>query len=495
MQAAATFDTKFDPHRRAKWVGEQNIRDSQREYQSGKCGVRLPSLHDSLLVPLLAVPSTESLQPVEAPPARTHPSNADDAVVLRKRKSDVLHTQWRVGAAPCRPLALSPTYTSFEHILLRTDAYYTSRFDSVWQPQLQRHSQALDVDGRIALLYESNLTIAGLIEAGRPAFANLIIERNLSAMEGLLRSEHPRLYSVLSVMALDTTNSVLGQYHRQFSNAVIPLARNVLGEQHPCTLLLQCDVPQDLKARLREAVQKRIHELLLATFGDVHQTYEGAFIVSRILAQLGHADEALGMLAWIKPRWECQHGMNSMLAVWTLLDEAWIYLGAGDAGIRTEMIISDALRRMKIMASSGGNLSPTDKQKHEQGLAYQRVGGLRALGRMHSMRRNYGAALEVFRQAANMARGVLGSNAPPTQLAQGDLDRARDSGLGTWTADYRLSGDEEEEVEEITTMLGKLWRSKALFGQEAVKVPVDKAPTYGFVPYEDLGWREGLGSP
>ena len=492
MQAAATFDFDFDPHKRARLSSQENPRDSINKFLPIERSIEIPPL-DLVYAASRQRSGTSIL-------IRQHSSldglsaTAEESQ-QRKRKSDALYTQWRIFAAPSRPLALSATHNSFEHVLLRTNAYYTSRFDSTWQPQIIRNSQALDSDGRIASLYESNLTIAALIEAGRPAFADLIIQRNMSVMEELLRSEHPRLYSVLSVMALDTTPSVLGQFHEKFVEAIVPLARKVLGDEHPCTILLQCDLPLETKARLLEAVQRRIHELHLATFGDVHQTYEGAFIVGRILAQLGQIGEALGVLAWLKPRWEGAHGMNSMLAVWILLDEAGIFLGAGRADVRTEMIISDALRRLKVLESNSRDLSGPERLQHLMGLTYLQVGAIRAIGKMHVMRKNYGAALESYRQAVNLGRDVFGPNAPSTQLAQGDYDRAIESGLELWTADYSPPEDVEEEIEIVETVLGKIARSKAAFGREARKVPVDKAPVYGLVPYENLKWREGVGAP
>ena len=493
MQAAATFDHDFDPHKRARL--------SRRDDSGDTPDALLSEKRNSDLVLPQEPPDGRTFQGSRTSTLIRQRSSLDllrpgaDNSRLRKRKSALLHRQWRVGAAPSRPLALSATHTSFEHLLLRTDAYYTSRFESTWQPMIMRNSQALESDGRTAAFYECNLSIAALIEAGRPAFANLVIQRNLSVIEELLQSEQPRLYHMFSIMALDPTASVLGQFHRKFVKAIIPLAQKVLGNNHPCTMLLQChNLPSDTKARLREALQRRIHELHLATFGDVYLTHEGVFIGARVLAQLGQIEEALSVLAWLKPRFEGTHGMNSMLAVWVLLEQANICLGAGQADVRTELMLSDALRRLKVLEVSGRHLPENERSEHLKGLAHLQVGGLRALGRMHVMRKNYAAALESYRQAMNLGRERYGSDAPSTELAQGDLDRARASGIEPWTVHYAPPDETEEEIEMVETVLGEIVRSKAAFGREAVKVPVDKAPVYGLVPYEDSKWREGIGA-
>ncbi|RMZ90290.1 hypothetical protein DV736_g2467, partial [Chaetothyriales sp. CBS 134916] len=434
----------------------------------------------------------QAAAPLRLPSVLDVVSHASERPTQRDRKARSLHPRRRLIVPPSQPLVFSSTQRNFEEVLLRTTAFYTSRFDSKWGPMISRNSRALDADGRTGPLYESFLTVATLIEAGRPRVADTIIQGNLSVMEDLFLTEHPALYNTLVVMALDTSPSVLGQIHRHFTRAIIPIARKVLGNEHPYTQLLTCKLPPEMKASLRQALQHLLHQLSLATFGDSHhQTCEPFFICGRVFAHMGLIDEAHDVLAWLKERWENQHGLNSMLAVWVLLDEASLYLGAGIADVHTEMFLSDAMRRLKILQASTSNLPNAESRRHRAGITNIEVGALRAFGKLHIIRRNYGAALESYRRAAALARDMFGVDSPATQLAQGDLDRAHQSRFDTWQIDYSPATD-EEQVEVVSVILGDVARSRVPFGREPIKVPIDKVPVYGVVPYEDLKWREGM---
>ncbi|RMZ76010.1 hypothetical protein DV738_g5163, partial [Chaetothyriales sp. CBS 135597] len=418
-------------------------------------------------------------------------SHAPERRAQRDRKArSSLHPRTRLIASPSRPLILSPAERNFEQVLLRTTAFYTSRFDNKWGPMISQNKAALDLDGRAGSLYEAFLTTAALIEAGRPRFADMIIQRTLGVMEDLFLTEHPALYNILTVIALDPSPSVLGQIHRLFTRAIIPIARRTLGNEHPYTQLLTSQFSPEMTSSLREAVQLLLHELSITTFGDSHhQTCESFFICGRGFAHVGLIDEALDVLEWIKERWEGQHGMNSMLAVWVLLDQAGLYLAAGIADVRTEMILSDARRRLKILLANTSQLADGERQRRREGITNLDVGALRAFGKLHIIRRNFGAALESYRQAEALAREVFGVDSPATQLAQGDLDHAYESRLSAWQTDYS-PGKEEEKLETVPIILGDVARSRVPFGREPAKVVNDKVPVYGVVPYEDLVWRE-----
>ncbi|RMZ84793.1 hypothetical protein DV737_g974, partial [Chaetothyriales sp. CBS 132003] len=430
--------------------------------------------------------------PLRLPSVLDLVSCARERRTQRERKALGLHPRRRLVVAPSPPLVLCSIQRNFEEVLLRTTAFYTSRFENKWGPMISRNSRVLDIDGRVGPLYDSSLTVAALIEAGRPGVANTIIQRNLSIMEDLFLSEHPALYNVLVVMALDASPSVFGQVNRHFTQAIAPIARKTLGSEHPYTQLLTCKFPSEMKAPLQEAVQSLLHQLSLTTFGDSHhQTCESFFICGRAFAHMGLIDEALDVLAWLRERWENQHGLNSMLAVYVLLDEASIYLGAGVADVRTEMSLSDAMRRIQILQAGAANLPNAERRKRVAGFTVLEVGALRAFGKLHILRRNFGAALESYRQAATLARDTFGADSPATHLAQGDLDHAHESRLSTWQIDYSPSPD-AEKVEVVPLILGDVARSRVPFGRDPVKVPIDKVPAYALLPYGDLKWREGL---
>ncbi|RMD42707.1 hypothetical protein DV735_g2435, partial [Chaetothyriales sp. CBS 134920] len=436
--------------------------------------------------------SQQAAAPLRLPSVFDLVAYASDRRNQRDSKTRGLDPRKRLILSPSRSLVLSTTDKNFEQVLLRTTAYYTSRFDNKWGPMISRDSRALDMDGRAGSLYESFLSAAALVEAGRPRFADIIIQRTLGVMQELFLAEHPALYNILAVIALDSSPSVLGQIHRLFTRAVIPTARRTLGNEHPYTQLLMSQFPPETAASLREAVQLLLHELSIANFGDAHhQTCESFFICGRGFAHGGLMDEALDVLEWIKERWEGQHGLNSMLAVWVLLDEAGLYLAAGIADVRTEMFLSDARRRLRILQANASQLPNGERQKRREGITNLEVGALRAFGKLHIIRRNFGAALESYRQAAALASEVFGVDSPATQLAQGDLDHAYESRLSAWQTDYS-PGNDEEKVDIVPTILGDVARSRVPFGREPVQVVNDKVLVYGVVPYEALQWWEGF---
>jgi len=250
-----------------------------------------------------------------------------------------------------------------------------------------------------------------------PALA--ILNRALPTLQDLLITQHPQLYYVLAEMSLDTTDSELGRLRAQIKQFAAGVSQNLLGVQHPITQLLRLNLSHQQTVRLRELIQRKIHELHEHFFSvDSNQTTGQHYFLARILSQLGQTDEAARILSSVIAAWEASYGTNSMMSVTGLLELSKVRLAQGKPDAQAERLLNDGLRRT-LTLETDGQMRPLWAE-----ILHCRIGCLRTLGRLYIMRDNYDGALQCYTHAVTVGIDQLGPASPAVQLVLADLDAA-----------------------------------------------------------------------
>ncbi|OAL37303.1 hypothetical protein AYO20_03479 [Fonsecaea nubica] len=330
------------------------------------------------------------------------------------------NASWRIGMAPSAVMTLSKEDSQVEQILLQTSTFYTSKFESSWCGQLHDIERINSFEMLSVENFSGSITTAaGLLAVGRIDSASSILSRVLPTLSDLLILQHPKLYYILADLSLDTSSTELGRLRSQVKRFAAAASLAILGPSHPITALLQLTLTNtDQRLRLRELIQRKIHELHEHLFSATsHETTAQYYYLARVLAQLGHLDEAARILTRIIPIWENTHTKNSLLPVTGLLELTKVHLALGNTNQDTESLVSDALRRtLTIEKSSEDQSSPLAEVVHS------RMGCLRTLGRLHVMRGNVQTAMMQYTAAVSVGVGELGARVPAVQLAVADLD-------------------------------------------------------------------------
>lgn len=362
------------------------------------------------------------------------------------------HVSWRLGMSLPHPLmTLSEEDSQTEQILLRTSAFYTAKFESSWSAHLRESGGTyFDSISEMETFAGSITTAAGLLAVERIDSASAILTRVLPTLSDLLISQHPQLYYVLAELSLDTNpGTALGRLRRQLKVFAANASLTILGSAHPITKLLQITFPDAddnddtaatadssrLRLRLRELIQRKIHDLHETFFSPTsYQTTGHHYYLARVLAQLGQLDEARRILSHIVRTWEDTYGINDIMPITGLLELTKVHLSSHDFSGDTEFLISEALRRTltleRAAADSEPPLTATSISRPEApamtpravGLVHSRLGCLRTLGRLHVMRGNLETAMMQYTAAVNVGLEELGPAVPAVQLALADLD-------------------------------------------------------------------------
>lgn len=135
------------------------------------------------------------------------------------------------------------------------------------------------------------------------------------------------------------------------------------------------------------------------------------------------------MLERLTETWERVYSANSAVAITAICEQARVMLASGEAGVKVECLLGDALRRNDVLSSGQGLqvrfIDAAEERLRESGLVFSRLAALRELGRMHVMRKNFGAAVHSLEQAVAIAEERLQPEASVRQLCVADLNAAR----------------------------------------------------------------------
>lgn len=349
--------------------------------------------------------------------------------------------------APFPSLPLSQDDSQVEEVLLRTNAFYTGTFESTWSQRLQQDSTVFDIISSVETFSGSITLAAGLVAVNRIDAASSLLDRVLPTIQQLLTSPHPQLYYALAELSLDTSHSHLGHLRAQVKQFAADVSESVLGTQHPITQLLRLSLPDTAALRLRDLIQAEIHTLYKRLFGtDAYQTTCHEYFLARILSQLGRHEEATRILSALLTRWETTYGADSLMCVTAQLELAKVHLAqsqeAAASSAEAESLVRDALRRtFRVQANSR-------QRPLSAGILHSRIGCLRTLGLVHSMRNDHGSALEYYARAVEVGVDDLGSEVPATQLALADLDVASRSAAQADTLGGKpgMGADKQKEL-------------------------------------------------
>lgn len=374
----------------------------------------------------------------------------------QKWVSGVSESQRRIQAGPGRPLSLSAEDVGIERCLALATSFYLGQYESTWGPRLQQDGLTLDMTSDIEIWDESTHTAAALIEVGRTGIATKIVRQQMQSIESLLSLDHPELFSVLAIVALDTNYTPLGQLRRHLRNRLAPASETMLGASHPLSQLLKMELSAGVRAQVRIAMQKRIFDLIAQIFGEnTYQTLCQFFILATNLEDQGHYEEALTVNTAYLELAAKLYGLNSLIVVFGLIEQSSIYLAAGQLDVRAELHIHDALRQLSIIDSHPAVALVTDnasseREKRTNMVAHCKIAALRILSRLHWMRSNYEAAMHFRQEALDCGKSVLGPDAIPVLLAEEDLNMLE--GKERWQASVdEPLGDQSREYHDLTT--------------------------------------------
>jgi hypothetical protein len=451
---AAGFHS-FDPHKRC--------RISDLEIEAGVSSPRGVIQDIALDGPVVGCDQSEHLAQLLSPamlPEPAHPPTTDEKDHLKTRKTALklskvkksaqlkMQTRWRIGTGPAKALALPPEHpdTQFEYILHHSSNFYHQTFENVWQPLLQQNKAALDVQSDFEIFSESIFSAAALVEAGQPKKAATVIQCVVAMLHHLMHANHPQIYYTFMILSLETSTSALGQLRRQIRDHMLPICERMLGSDHPISAVLRMQVPMAARSFLHGKVMQQIQDCHHQIFGsDAYQTLAQQYVHARTLAEIGHVEESLDMFGNLIQSLERLLGINSLIVVYALFDKATTCLATTppDTSILPELHISDALRRLQIIAQRNDKLleDSLEAQKMEVAIVYTKIAGSRVLGKLHCARRNYGAAIQIFSQVVQYGLATLGPDAVPVHLAQADLDAAKVEELRRSMDAITIAGD------------------------------------------------------
>jgi hypothetical protein len=349
--------------------------------------------------------------------------------------------------------ALSTDDILIEQTLLQTASFFTSQISTSW-PQVpldqnrQRTNFFLLEDTKthsIETFSGAVTTAAGLLAVDRIESASSLLNQTLPYLHDFLTSHHPQLYSILAELSLDChEDSSLGRLRGQIKQFAASLSHTVLGPSHPITRLLRLELSSpDQTSRLRELIQRKIHDLHADSLSltDPLTTVQGYYL-ARVLAQLGHLDDAVKVLDDVTRTWEQIYGRGSLMFILGMVERAKLRIRRESVDFKeVEDILLDALARTtnllddhhgkisrppasKIFPPSvgSGSTDHSPDQNLPASIVHTRMACLRTLGRLYAMRDRPHRALHYYTQSVQIGIDELGPSVPAVQLALADLD-------------------------------------------------------------------------
>lgn len=440
-QGTASGFNSFDPHKRTRLLGEQGESDvscnapttEQVDDQDHCMGV-----HDRIQQPSNLTPPLRSDSP--------QPPGADEKERLKKKEKSTalkllrhkksaqqrMQSRWRVGNGPSKSLVLPPEHphTQFETVLRQCSNFYQNAYETVWEPLIREKPELLEAQSDYEMFYESTLSAAALIEAGQVSKAAHVIQCIFEMLVNLMHQSHPQAYYFFLNLSLQTSSHALSQLRTKMREFLAPLSERLLGAHHPITQVLRLEVPMAAREQVQTAVMRRVRDFHLQTFGtDSNQSISVTFIFARTLLDMGQTQHALTLASAAIAPAERAQGMNSLVAVYLITEKTAMYLSATppDTSIMPELHLSDVIRRLQVIEQQVAKLpeDSMDAQKLTVAIVHGKIVALRMLGRLHTLRKNYGAAIQVYSQVVDYGMMTLGPDAVPVHLAQADLEATK----------------------------------------------------------------------
>ncbi|KEF52696.1 uncharacterized protein A1O9_11113 [Exophiala aquamarina CBS 119918] len=286
-------------------------------------------------------------------------------------------------------------------------------------------------------------TAAGLLAVDRIDSASSLLNQALPNLHDLLTSQHPQLYPVLAELSLDChEDNSLARLRGQIKQFAASLSHSVLGGLHPITRLLRLELSSpEQTARLRELVQRKIHDLHVDSFSLTDPlTITQRYYLARVLAQLGHLDDAVGVLDDVSKAWEQIYGPGSLMCILGMIERAKVRMRRESVNFtEVEHILQDALARTMDLLGEHHEEMPrlpastttphtqaafgsTYPQNLPASIVHARMACLRTLGRLYAMQDLPHRALQYYSQSAMIGIDELGLIVPAVQLILADLD-------------------------------------------------------------------------
>ena len=429
----------FDSHKRSRALEQEEHKSCTLEASTETSTKNSQNQATTQLQPRAADPSASTRSATTEESPRRH--DADENPHGKKRSQmakeprakrsaqQKMQSRWRVGSGLSKAVVLAPTHplTQFESILRQTTIYYDHSFDTIWEPLLRQNRLAFEKQSDFELFDESMLSAAALIEAGQVNKAAHLIMCIVEMLVHLMHQSHPEAYFIFLILSLQTNRTAIAQLRSQLREHLLPVAERVLGPDHPITQILQLHIPIAARGQLQTAVLRKIREFNHRKFGEAsQQTTAIDFHSARALSDLGNTEDALTIISSAIRDCERYLGLNALGGIYLLIEKAAILMEQSppDTSMLPELHLSDIIRRLQVITQEIAKMpeESVEAQKMELAVVHAKIATLRMLGRLHGLRKNYGAAVQVFSQVLQYATMMLGGDAVPTHLAQADLE-------------------------------------------------------------------------
>jgi tetratricopeptide (TPR) repeat protein len=413
----------------------------------------------------------------------------------RKSKQRMLQGRWRLVPTvppPSRNLSFPHEHpqTQFDALLNQTSNFYSSTFETMWQPMLQKDNIVFELQAHPQLFDESMYTVSGLLDVGQGAEACKIIERMFQLQSHVILGHHPQAYYLFMILSFQNSKSTLGQVHRALRKELIPISDAALGPAHPLSKILRLDVPDEIRRPLQAAIMRKILDLFYDAFGaQSTQTVLAHLSFGRMLRNIGYYREAIDAFAALQASMEIYQPFNSLVCVYGLLETVNTYLASGDSSVLPEMHLHDGFRRLRVMFQNLEKIEdPEEREYVEVAYVNGHLMALRTLGRLQHMRRNYGAAIQAYSEALDVGTAFFGPEALPVRLAAGTLenvkmDELRHSmaGLALPSVDGRPPPPPSDHEMNVTETAWGLIKSsnRRYLGTHHEEIPPDPGLVYG----------------
>jgi hypothetical protein len=348
-----------------------------------------------------------------------------------RRPGHQFEMQWRVGQAPGIGLQQNQEQVYYENIVSAISRYYSGNAEASWKVALSHSTAKLDQNFEALRFMGLTMTVAGLISAGRSMQAYEALDQIAPTARNMLLSQHPMTFWLLIDQVMDTSQTVLGNLRAAITKNLASLARSLLGNSHPFTVLFKTPLTTEQKVQLRIQAQMIVQNELVRVFGlYAYQTFIQFGYSARIVLLSGHPEEAIRMLSRIREVTERQYGLNSAMPTLSMIEQARCELASGSSSVMVECLLADALRRNHILYTGGGDGQDPSSGVGEtalrnDGLLFMRITALRMLGRVHVRRRSFGAAIYHFEQAVVAARTLVIPGSNTMRMYEADLEMAK----------------------------------------------------------------------
>ena len=307
--------------------------------------------------------------------------------------------------------------------------FYRGNTDGVWSAALRQNTGEFDEKSLVESFAVSITATAGLISAGQPENAREVLNTILPLAKEMLLSQHPRTIYFLNELSMDTSQTAIGDLRTAVKLYLSSLAHMTLGAEHPVIVLLKTPLTTDQRVRLRMEAQRIAHEKNVKAFGAYSwQTMVHLLFWGRLTAHAGHFENSLRMFEMLTETWDRVYGTNSAVAITGLVELARVMIAKGDARVKVECLVGDAIRRNNLLGNDQDHepryTDAAEACLRGRGLLFSRIAALRVLGRVHVKRQTFGAAFHSFEQAMAMAEARLNQESSVLQLCKADLEAA-----------------------------------------------------------------------